>query len=111
MELKEARPEEDDQGLLTAPRFDLVRKAPSPGLEAHGIQSRGPDALESGEDRSPSAGVLTVPCVHPSRQLRVLFPARDFITNHQFEIAHCPLCGFDVTSPQPNFQEIGAYYP
>jgi 2-polyprenyl-3-methyl-5-hydroxy-6-metoxy-1,4-benzoquinol methylase len=40
-----------------------------------------------------------------------MFPARDFVTHHGFQIAHCPACGFDVTSPQPGIEELGAYYP
>ncbi len=50
-------------------------------------------------------------CTHPASQLSVLFPARDFVTHHGFEIAVCQTCGFAVTSPQPSADEIGKYYP
>lgn len=50
-------------------------------------------------------------CKHPIEQLKVMFSARDFVTHHGFQIAHCTACGFDITSPQPAMREIGAYYP
>jgi 2-polyprenyl-3-methyl-5-hydroxy-6-metoxy-1,4-benzoquinol methylase len=51
------------------------------------------------------------PCSHPANKLTNLFPARDFITGHNFKVAHCAECGFAVTTPQPAAHEIGAYYP
>src|SRR5262249_40212919 len=50
-------------------------------------------------------------CTHPPEQLRILFAARDFITQHTFQIATCASCGFTVTAPQPTLAELGAYYP
>jgi 2-polyprenyl-3-methyl-5-hydroxy-6-metoxy-1,4-benzoquinol methylase len=50
-------------------------------------------------------------CTHPDQQLKVMFPAQDFVTHHGFQIAHCAACGFDITSPQPAMNEIAAYYP
>ena len=50
-------------------------------------------------------------CTHPVDQLSVMFPAQDFVTQRAFQIAHCAACGFEITSPQPAIEEIGAYYP
>ena len=50
-------------------------------------------------------------CAHPVHQLITLFAARDFITGHDFTVAHCDQCGFDVTTPQPATAEMPAYYP
>lgn len=50
-------------------------------------------------------------CTHPAPQLQVRFDARDFVTRDAFQIAHCTACGFDITSPQPGADAIGAYYP
>ena len=50
-------------------------------------------------------------CLHPADKRIVKFPAQDFVTHHSFQIAHCAACGFDVTSPQPSIETIGAYYP
>jgi len=43
--------------------------------------------------------------------LTTLFPARDFITGRDFTVAHCDECSFDVTTPQPQAEEMDAYYP
>jgi 2-polyprenyl-3-methyl-5-hydroxy-6-metoxy-1,4-benzoquinol methylase len=43
--------------------------------------------------------------------LTSLFPACDFITGHDFKVAHCAECGLDVTTPQPAAEEIASYYP
>jgi 2-polyprenyl-3-methyl-5-hydroxy-6-metoxy-1,4-benzoquinol methylase len=43
--------------------------------------------------------------------LTTLFPARDFITGHDFKVAQCAECGFAVTTPQPTVEEIASYYP
>src|SRR5882724_7567891 len=51
------------------------------------------------------------PCVHPTTKLATLFPARDFITGHHFELAECAECGFAVTTPQPTGEETASYYP
>jgi SAM-dependent methyltransferase len=51
------------------------------------------------------------PCGHPTNSLTALFPARDFITGHDFQVAHCDHCGFDVTTPQPGPVEMAGYYP
>lgn len=48
-------------------------------------------------------------CPHPTSQLETLFPARDYITGHRFEIARCRGCGFTITTPQPG--DLAAYYP
>lgn len=48
-------------------------------------------------------------CSHPLSQLETLFPARDYITGHRFEVAHCHGCGFTITTPQPG--DLAAYYP
>lgn len=50
-------------------------------------------------------------CLHPAEGLSFLFSARDFVSNQTFKIAHCEACGFEVTSPQPDFEHISAYYP
>jgi 2-polyprenyl-3-methyl-5-hydroxy-6-metoxy-1,4-benzoquinol methylase len=50
-------------------------------------------------------------CPHPAHKLTNLFPARDFITGHDFKVAHCAACGFAVTTPQPGPHEIAGYYP
>jgi len=51
------------------------------------------------------------PCAHLAAKLTTLFPARDFITGHDFKVAHCAECGFAVTTPQPAAAEIASYYP
>src|SRR6267378_2623329 len=51
------------------------------------------------------------PCTHPANGLTTLFPARDFITGHDFKVAQCAECGFAVTHPQPGAQDMAAYYP
>jgi SAM-dependent methyltransferase len=51
------------------------------------------------------------PCSHSSHQLTTLFPARDFITGHDFKVAQCSECGFAVTTPSPRGEEIADYYP
>jgi len=51
------------------------------------------------------------PCSHPTDQLKALFPAKDFITGHGFQIAHCAACGLNVTTPQPGVIEMADYYP
>lgn len=51
------------------------------------------------------------PCTHPLNKITNLFPACDFITGHEFKVAHCDECGFAVTTPKPAVHEIGAYYP
>ena len=50
-------------------------------------------------------------CPHPPDQLTNLFPARDYITGRQFEIACCHGCGLTITTPQPGPGEISDYYP
>jgi 2-polyprenyl-3-methyl-5-hydroxy-6-metoxy-1,4-benzoquinol methylase len=50
-------------------------------------------------------------CAHPANRLTTLFPARDFITGRDFTVAHCDECGFDVTTPHPEAEEMAAYYP
>jgi len=50
-------------------------------------------------------------CTHAAANLTTLFPAKDFITGHDFQIAECAQCGFAVTSPQPGPTDIGNYYP
>jgi len=98
------------------------------GLEESGVNKRPANVLtRNGEsnrkfDRG-STSTLTRPtpentiakpgkaCTHPAKQLRMMFPARDFVTHHGFQIAHCASCGFDITSPQPGIDEIGSYYP
>jgi SAM-dependent methyltransferase len=51
------------------------------------------------------------PCAHSANRLTTLFPARDFITGHDFKVAQCAECGFAVTTPQPGPEEIAGYYP
>lgn len=51
------------------------------------------------------------PCAHPAAKLTSLFPARDFITGHDFTVAHCAECGFAVTTPPPTGEAIASYYP
>src|SRR5438046_3850821 len=60
--------------------------------------------------KSPCRAALTG-CRHPADQLTILFSARDFVTQHSFQIASCKACGFAVTIPQPSLSEIGTYYP
>jgi SAM-dependent methyltransferase len=63
---------------------------------------------------SPQHGVtrnFRKPCGHPANSLTALFPARDFITGHDFQVAHCDQCRFDVTTPQPGPVEMASYYP
>jgi 2-polyprenyl-3-methyl-5-hydroxy-6-metoxy-1,4-benzoquinol methylase len=63
---------------------------------------------------SPEHGAARIAdrrCAHPAHQLITHFDARDFITGHNFTVAHCDECGFDVTTPQPAGQEMAAYYP
>lgn len=63
---------------------------------------------------SPEQGAARIAdrgCAHPAHQLITLFAARDFITGHDFTVAHCDQCGFDVTTPQPGAQDMAAYYP
>ncbi|MGH7867532.1 MAG: class I SAM-dependent methyltransferase [Candidatus Dormibacteraceae bacterium] len=80
-------------------------------LQEQRTEDSSPSVVRS--KRFPNQGVASqaLSCGHPVHQLRVLFPAQDFVTNHQFQIAHCAACGFDVTSPQPDEEHIGAYYP
>jgi len=80
-----------------------VETAPQP--EAVAI----PTAAVLTEERS--ARVSRQGCVHPANKLIALFSARDFITGHDFTVAHCEECGFDVTTPQPAAEAMAAYYP
>ncbi|HYG33854.1 MAG TPA: class I SAM-dependent methyltransferase [Clostridia bacterium] len=50
-------------------------------------------------------------CSHLQKHLKKLFPARDFITGHAFEICECSACGFTITSPQPAGGDMAQYYP
>lgn len=49
------------------------------------------------------------PCAHPTSESEVLFPASDYISGEQFQIACCRQCGQTVTVPVP--ADIGKYYP
>ena len=63
---------------------------------------------------SPQQGAtrsIRKPCGHPSDGLATLFPARDFITGHSFNVAHCDRCGLDVTDPPPAAHQMPGYYP
>jgi 2-polyprenyl-3-methyl-5-hydroxy-6-metoxy-1,4-benzoquinol methylase len=63
---------------------------------------------------SPQQGAtrsIRKPCGHPADSLTTLFPGRDFITGHSFNVAHCDRCGFEVTTPQPTADQMRGYYP
>src|ERR1041385_401223 len=51
------------------------------------------------------------PCMHAANKVTTLFPARDFITGHDFKVVECAECGFAVTTPSPPSEEIANYYP
>ncbi len=68
-------------------------------------------AVQSPSQQGSAATSVAKPCAHPTNKLANLFPARDFITGHEFKVAHCAECGFAVTTPQPGPHEIAAYYP
>ena len=65
-----------------------------------------PEAIRDSKHNAPPSA-----CTHPDAQLSILFPARDFVTQHGFQIAACAACGFVITNPQPSIHEIGTYYP
>jgi 2-polyprenyl-3-methyl-5-hydroxy-6-metoxy-1,4-benzoquinol methylase len=78
--------------------------------------SNSANSQEDSSDRSGKSSLRTAAsprkaCTHPVEQLKVMFPAEDFVTHHGFHIAHCAACGFDITSPQPAMDEIAAFYP
>ena len=50
------------------------------------------------------------PCAHPPNESQRLFPARDYITGSQFEIARCQVCGLIVTTPAPSREEMSRFY-
>lgn len=51
------------------------------------------------------------PCPHPEAGSTVLFPARDYITGHRFEVSRCGACGLARTVPSPSPSALAAYYP
>jgi 2-polyprenyl-3-methyl-5-hydroxy-6-metoxy-1,4-benzoquinol methylase len=74
-------------------------------------RNRGTTGFAGSRFSKRDSAARTKTCAHPGQQLKVMFPAQDFVTHHGFQIAHCAACGFDITSPQPAMNEIAAYYP
>jgi len=112
LELDLNEPEVREQAVppqVSAPKRLPERTAAAPQTEHTEHDSTG--SVLSRRGPNPGVAGQAPRCGHPAHQLRVLFPAQDFVTNHQFQIAHCAACGFDVTNPQPDLDHIGAYYP
>jgi SAM-dependent methyltransferase len=77
-----------------------ISPAPSPAYAPEIDKGKG------SETKAPA-----VPCTHPTGYLSTLFPAKDFITGHQFAVSRCELCGLTLTTPPPAPEDIGDYYP
>ena len=78
---------------------------------SNSADSEGDGTNHPGKNTPQTTATHKKPCSHPVEQLKVLFPAKDFVTHCEFHIAHCAACGFDITSPQPGMDEIAAFYP
>src|SRR3954467_1864823 len=85
---------------------------PQGTLEASALFPSAPAAIrpsvhpvEVPSQKGPATSTATH-CPHPAHKLTNLFPARDFITGHDFKVAQCTQCGFAITTPQPALHEL-----
>jgi 2-polyprenyl-3-methyl-5-hydroxy-6-metoxy-1,4-benzoquinol methylase len=111
MKLAESQFTTDTVSLLAPPAGKPFTR--QPGESSAGVSSsdRESSQVENIPSVETSPGSQAGGCTHPAHHLLALFPAQDFITDHDFNVALCAGCGLAVTSPQPSANEIARYYP
>lgn len=81
---------------------EVTAAIPDPNVEPS------PDHAGIGPGR---AGTDRAPCGHPEAASAVQFVSTDYLTGDAFSLIRCSRCGLGWTSPQPDRDACGRYYP